>query len=329
MMPRIDAQSERVMAGDAQDVAGAGVCWSRPDWSAPDGLSPAGPSPDGVREPSTPQDSSWQTGGVIDHRRMWPRGCGLLVVGHGTADRVGAAESAAVTHRVAARLVGVPVELGFLEVIEPAIGRAVERLAAHGCRRIVAAPLLLFRAGHARRDVPEALAAAARASAVSVVQADPLGVHPAIVALSRLRRRAALLGRPAVAPAATALVMVGRGASDPTSASQLKALTDRSLGGVDARPAHVGQGFVAVAKPRLADALAAAAAIARVRRVIVQPHLLFRGHVECEVCAAVDRARLEWPEVEWVTVDRLGAVESVAEAVVDRAWEALRGPAPV
>ena len=328
MMPRIDAQSERAMARDVPDAAAEGACGSQPDWSSPGGLAPDGLPPAGVREPSALQTSSWRMG-PGDHRRTWPRGWGLLVVGHGTADRVGAAESVAVAHRVASRLVGVPVELGFLEVIEPAIGRAVDRLAARGCRQIVAAPLLLFRAGHARRDVPEALAAAAQASAVSVVQADPLGVHPAIVALSRLRRRAALLGRPAVAPAETALVMVGRGASDPTSASQLEAFTDRTLGDVDARPAHVGQGFVAVAKPRLADALAAAAVITRVRRVIVQPHLLFRGHVEREVIAAVDRARLEWPEMEWVVVDRLGAVESVAEAIVDRAWEAWRGPARV
>jgi hypothetical protein len=68
------------------------------------------------------------TAGVRD----WPRRCGLVVVGHGTADPLGAAETAAVTALVASRLPDVPVELGFLEVIEPAIGQALARLAARG-----------------------------------------------------------------------------------------------------------------------------------------------------------------------------------------------------
>jgi sirohydrochlorin ferrochelatase len=60
-----------------------------------------------------------------------------------------------------------------------------------------------------------------------------------------------------------------------------------------------------------------------VRRVVVQPHLLFRGHVEREVHAAVDRMRREAPDIEWVTVERLGAAADVAAALVDRAAEAL------
>jgi sirohydrochlorin cobaltochelatase len=258
-------------------------------------------------------------------RRRWPGDHGLLVVGHGTADRVGAAEAGAVAALVAARLPGVPVELGFLEVIEPGIQAAVARLAARGCRTIVAAPLLLQTAGHARQDVPEALAAAAAHARVSVVQAESLGCHPALVALSRQRRRAAVLHLAEAASAATALVMVGRGASDPTTTAQLEAFTARSLADDPCPPAHVTQGFVAVARPRLADALAWAAGIPGVRRVVVQPHLLFRGHVEREVVAAVVRARSAAPQIEWVTTTRLGGGAAVCEALVDRALEAAAG----
>ena len=74
---------------------------------------------------------------------------GVLVIGHGTADPVGAAETRQVAATVASLMPDVPVELGFLEVIAPTIGDALARLAARGCRSIVAAPLLLFAAGHA------------------------------------------------------------------------------------------------------------------------------------------------------------------------------------
>ena len=58
---------------------------------------------------------------------------GVLVIGHGTADPVGAAETRQVAATVASFIPAVPVELGFLEVIAPTIGDAITRLAARGC----------------------------------------------------------------------------------------------------------------------------------------------------------------------------------------------------
>lgn len=245
-------------------------------------------------------------------------GCGVVVVGHGTASTAGAAETAEVAARVAALLPGVPVELGFLEVIEPSIAVAVERLAARGCRELVAAPLLLFAAGHARRDVPEALAAAAVAAGMAARQAEPLGLHAALVELAMRRRRAALEARAAVAADDTALAVLGRGASDPGALGRLQEFTAATLA-ADAgwRPGLIVHGFAAAARPTLDEALAAAAA-AGPRRVVVHPHLLFQGHVEEQVSTAVDRARETWPSIDWVRVGRLGADPLVARAVVDR-----------
>ena len=102
---------------------------------------------------------------------------GVVVVGHGTADPVGAAETRKVVAQVDAILPNIPVELGFLEVIEPTIEMALGRLAAQGCKRVVALPILLFSAGHAKQDVPQSLREAATRYGLSVTQADPLGLH--------------------------------------------------------------------------------------------------------------------------------------------------------
>lgn len=253
---------------------------------------------------------------------------GVVIVGHGTADPVGAAETHAVGKLVADMLPGVPVEVGFLEVIGPSIGDALAALAARGCRRVVAAPLILFTAGHAKRDIPEALAAGGHAVGVIVEQAAAIGCHPAIVGLARRRRRQAVRGLEPVPAAATGLVMIGRGSSDPLALRQLLEFTGATFaGGADACPhdlkcARVGFGFVAAAEPRLADALDAAAAGLGMQRVVVQPHLLFRGHVEEQVAAAVTRARERHSAVEWLLAARLGAEAEVAEALVARIVEA-------
>jgi sirohydrochlorin cobaltochelatase len=249
-------------------------------------------------------------------------GRGVMVVGHGTADPVGAAETRRVSELVAAVLPGVPVALGFLEVIGPTIPTALETLAAAGCREVVAAPLLLFAAGHAKRDVPEAIAAPAAKLGLTVHRGEPLGCHPAIVELSRRRRYSC--ADSATPAESTTLVMVGRGSSDPTAPAQLEAFAEATLAG-GFRPARLLTGFVAAARPTVPEALRAAVEPipAGVRRVIVQPHLLFRGHVEEQVSEAVAAAREARPDVEWLQVPRLGPDRLVAEALVERAAEAV------
>lgn len=253
--------------------------------------------------------------------------CGLLVVGHGTSNPLGAEECRRVADLVAAA-VGpqIPVELGFLELIEPSLDAAVARLATRGCRRVLAAPLLLFTAGHAVRDVPEAVAAATAARGMEVRQSAALGEHPALLALSRRRRAETIAGLPAVPPAETLLLMIGRGASDPTAVLQLQSFAAASLAGDGVAAGWpVSLGFCAAARPTLDEAVEAAGdpALGPVRRIVVQPHLLFRGHVEDQVSAAVGRGRVARPDLEWLQAPRLGADALVARAVVDRAAEAL------
>jgi len=247
-------------------------------------------------------------------------GTGILVVGHGTADPVGVAETQAVAHGVAAFLPGVPVTLGFLEVVGPNIGEAIGVLAAAGCREVVVAPLLLFEAGHAKRDVPEAIRAAAVAEGMVVRQAEPLGCHPAMVALSRRRRLEAVAAMSDVSPEETTLVVVGRGSSDPAAPAQLAAFAAATLA-ADQPPRRLLFGFAAAARPTLAEAIDTAGDPADdgVRRIIVQPHLLFRGHVEDQVIAAINAGRARRPDIEWVRAARLGADALVVTAVVARA----------
>jgi sirohydrochlorin cobaltochelatase len=253
---------------------------------------------------------------------------GVVVVGHGTADPVGAAETADIVVQVNAILPNIPVELGYLEVIEPTISMAVDRLAARGCKKIIAIPILLFAAGHAKQDVPKALQEAIARRGLSVQQAEPLGLHEQVISLARRRFFAAVQGYAPIEGGREALLVIGRGSSDPTAGQQLWGFVRSTYSSLASVAKHrFAVSFVAAAKPTIREAvnqlLQGDDAQLPVKRVVLHPHLLFHGHVEKQVDRCLKEAESEYPSVEWVKVPRLGAAPEVAKALVDRGLSCL------
>jgi sirohydrochlorin ferrochelatase len=187
---------------------------------------------------------------------------GLLLIGHGTRHAAGRAEFLETVEQVRLRLPGTRMEAAFLERCEPDIATAVDRLVAAGVTQIVAEPVLLLSAGHARRDIPEALTSAARQhEGVAIRQAPHLGCHPALVELSKQRFLEALdandEGKEAAgsknAERRVGWVMVGRGSSDVSALAEMRQFVELRLR--ETPVAHAVTCFLAVARPRLEDAV--------------------------------------------------------------------------
>ena len=91
-------------------------------------------------------------------------------------------------------------------------------------------PLVLFSAGHAKRDIPAALAQAiARNPGVDIELCPPLGCHPAIlelVASTSTAGRRLSAGARTVSPDETLLILVGRGSSDAEAIAEMRRLAD-------------------------------------------------------------------------------------------------------
>ena len=84
----------------------------------------------------------------------------LLLAGHGTRDPAGVTAFTAFTARLEASLAlqGIEVTGGFIELSDPPLRDAVTELTGRGHRRVVAVPLVLSAASHAKSDIPAALA---------------------------------------------------------------------------------------------------------------------------------------------------------------------------
>lgn len=253
---------------------------------------------------------------------------GVLVVGHGTRSAGGIAEFRAVVEQLAARLAPLHVEPCFLELAEPTIAAGLERLHARGTEQIVVAPLLLFAAGHAKEDIPAAVAGSPTVTKHGLrwTQAEPLGLHPRIVELSVLRFTEAVAALPEPDPNApiaadeTLLVLVGRGAKDAEAIAEFEKFAALRKSATAAAAAPLGGleiAYTALAEP-LVEALLPRVAAGRHRRIVVQPHLLFTGELIQRLHRQVQEAAVTAPTKQWTTTAHLGSHPLVVEALADR-----------
>jgi sirohydrochlorin cobaltochelatase len=251
---------------------------------------------------------------------------GVLLVGHGSREQVGRDEFLATARLVTQLADRVAVEACFLEFAGPSIGEGFEALVERRpderrIRRVVVVPVLLFSAGHAQRDIPQAIAvAASEHPEIDVVQAEHLGCHAELLTLSKLRYDEALALATAVPAEDTAMVLVGRGSLDAEATAEMFRFAQ--LRWQQTPVAQMATGFVAMAEPKLKDALDQAAEWGA-RRVVVQPHLLFGGVLLDRIRDLVARQAERHPGSEWLLSEHLSVSPHVARAILARAAAAL------
>ncbi len=239
---------------------------------------------------------------------------------------------AAVQRLVPASLVGV----GVLELAEPPVDAALDALVAGGATDVVVVPVVLFGAGHLKDDGPAVLGRARRRHpTVRFRLARDLGIHPAVLAVAEDRARAAAApdgqerwmgARPEGAgddgPAAAAVVLVGRGSTDPDACADLVKLArlledGRGLGPVEAA-------FVAMSHPDVEEALERSRLLGATSITVV-PLFLFAGVLVDRVGERARRWAADHPDIEVVVADHLGPDERLAALVVERHREAISG----
>lgn len=250
---------------------------------------------------------------------------GLLIVGHGTRDPEGRAEFLALAEMVASRCPQRLVEACFLELASPNIEAGLNRLIQRGLRHsLTVAPLLLFAAGHAKSDIPEAVASAAESySGLCIRQSAALACQPALVELSTRRYREAVHERSYGTDGETLVVMVGRGSRDPEANSEMARFARLRW---EACPVGwLETCYTAMTEPSLERTLELAARLP-FARVVIQPHLLFRGELLARIARVTADFAGRYPRIDWVLAAHLGPDPLVAEAVVS-AVQAVEGEA--
>jgi sirohydrochlorin cobaltochelatase len=250
---------------------------------------------------------------------------GVLICGHGSRDPQAVAEFAALADNLSGRFGAWPVAHAYLEFARPVLREGLDRLVADGARDILAAPAMLFAAGHAKDDIPSVLNAyQARTPGVRIQYGRDLGIDPKMLRAAGDRIRQALAANDEVPAHETLLVVVGRGTSDPDANGNVAKVTRllwEGLGFGWGETAYSGVTF-----PLAEPALERAARLG-FRRIVVFPYFLFTGVLVRRIYEAADRVAARHPDIEFVKAPYLGDHPLVVETFVERVQEIPAGAA--
>ncbi len=246
----------------------------------------------------------------------------LLVVGHGSRSAAGVAEYWKLADVVRAQAPDLAVGCGFIELARPDLDTAVDDLVAAGATSIVASPLILLGAGHLKNDGPAALHRGRhRHPRVVFHYARDLGIHPLVLSVAR-DRITEVVGTDDAA--STAVVVVGRGSSDPDANADLykvaRLLCDAEGVGM------VEPAFVSLASPAVDAALDRCLRLGAARIAVV-PYFLFTGILVARIRDQTTAWADAHPDIDVRHGPHLGADPRIAALLLGRYREALSGEA--
>ena len=243
----------------------------------------------------------------------------LLIVGHGSRDPRGAEEFQELVSLVRARA-PMPVEGGFIELSRPPISECVNNLRERGAREVSAVPLMLLAAGHAKDDVPATLVREKLTHPdLDFHYGRALGIRPELLELMDERISAVV---PEEEREGTAVLIVGRGSSDPDANSDLAKMARLFFEG---RPYPlVETAFVSLASPSVTEALERCKRLGA-GHVAVFSYFLFTGVLEERIREQSRNFAEGNPEVEVRYAGYFGPDARVAALVMERYRESFEG----
>lgn len=179
---------------------------------------------------------------------------GILLCGHGSRKPAAVEHFNNLAHQFRQHYTAWEVQHGFLEFSKPVYAEAVKKLYQQGVRQIVALPIMLFAASHVKNDIPHELNSIQNAYPdLEILMSSPVGLSPQLLKLCQQLVQQTAQAHQVQNLKDCALLVVGRGTTDPDANSDVEKLNRMLVEGLG-----FGMGLTAysgTATPALPEAL--------------------------------------------------------------------------
>ncbi|MBC7354138.1 MAG: hypothetical protein H5U08_17420 [Thermogutta sp.] len=253
----------------------------------------------------------------------------VILVPHGTREQTGVNQSLELCVEVFQHLDREfqnlpPFYVGFLEIASPGLEEMLRLIVRSGFQNVIVVPIMLFDAGHIKKDIPALAQRVIESCAkkpVTIYITSAYGMRWRLLGLA-MERQKEVLTDGKLTPEETAYVMVARGTSDEAALRQVE--TVYKLIGMTAY-AHRKLCYFAAAEPRVEDVLEEVAQLDGIRGVLVQPYLLCEGYLTNYLRDLLEQSRQKWPHLRWVQTNVLWPSSSLVHILAEKISDALLG----
>ncbi|MEW9671999.1 sirohydrochlorin chelatase [Ammoniphilus sp. 3BR4] len=246
----------------------------------------------------------------------------ILFVGHGSKDAQGNEEVRKFVEGVLPELEVPIAETCFLEFEQPTVMQGLEACVKRGASEVAVIPMMLFAAGHAKIHIPAAIdEIKERFPGVKFTYGRPIGIHEEVLSILASRMKECGFD-PLQEDPDIAVLLVGRGSSDPDANSDLFKMA--RLFWERGKANWVEPAFMGVTAPLVDEGVERCIRLGA-KHVIVLPYFLFTGVLIKRMEAMVQQYRDQYPDTRFTLAPYFGFHPQLKEVFKDRAIEALGG----
>ncbi|MCX8047148.1 MAG: sirohydrochlorin chelatase [Anoxybacillus gonensis] len=242
----------------------------------------------------------------------------ILFVGHGSRDEEGNEQVRQFVQMLRPQIDKTfYVHTCFLEFGVPSVIDGIVHCVEKGATDVIVIPIILLPAGHSKLHIPAAIdEAKKRYPHVSFTYGRPLGIHDATFTILNDRLQEAGI----VMDGQTAIILLGRGGSDPDANSDLYKIA--RLFWEQNKQAIVEPAFMGVTNPSLDEAVERCVKLGA-KTIVVLPYFLFTGVLIKRLEKRVSEFQSTYSNISFVLAHYFGFHPSLQTIVLDRLQEAI------
>lgn len=247
----------------------------------------------------------------------------ILFVGHGSQDKEGNDQVRVFINKMKPMMdPSLLIETCFLEFESPTVNQGLDTCVRKGANQVYVIPMMLLQAGHSKIHIPACLdEAKEKYPNVQFIYGRPIGIHEEALEICKSRLVEMELDIEK-ADSDTAIIVLGRGGSDPDANSDLYKITRLLWEKLNFR--IIEPAFMGVTNPLIDEAVERCMLLGA-KKVVILPYFLFTGILIKRLEKMVQDYQQKFSNHQFKLAGYFGFHHKLQTILMDRVQEALAG----